>query len=477
MNKIKKHLCLVFIISFCIIFNLTIKSNAATGTISTETIRLRKTTSTKSDILELLSQGEKVEVISEQDGWYKVKYKGITGYLSKEYVTVKGDVPNNSSDKKAEEPKQEETSQENKTDKQESEQETQTNEGTKPETTENQTSESNQKVENQTTNTNLNLYLLPLVNSTIICEIKPQDTINKLEEINNWTYISTNGVNGWVITSQLSTIQTQQTQQVSSEPTTSNDNNTQEPTQTQENNNVQKEETKQAYIKVEQLNFRKKTSTDSEVIDTLKMNTKVEVLGTEGEWSKIKYNGKQGYVATKYLSDTKVEVTNRLATQRTSNTNTDKSSETPTKETNTKSEDSAKTTPAENTSNNNSKKSELVAYAKQFLGSRYVHGGTSPKGFDCSGFTQYVYKHFGYNISRSSSAQSKNGTYVEKSNLQVGDLVFFSNYKTNKGIGHVGIYIGNNQFIHASTEKTGVIISSLSSSTYQKRYITARRIL
>lgn len=88
----------------------------------------------------------------------------------------------------------------------------------------------------------------------------------------------------------------------------------------------------------------------------------------------------------------------------------------------------------------------------------------------------YVYKKFGVGLSHSATAQSKVGSKVNKSNLQPGDLVFFTDYKTNKGIGHVGIYIGNNKFVHASTEKTGVITSDINSGSYKSRYVTATRL-
>ena len=119
----------------------------------------------------------------------------------------------------------------------------------------------------------------------------------------------------------------------------------------------------------------------------------------------------------------------------------------------------------------------IVAYAKKYLGYKYVSGGSSPDdgGFDCSGFTKYVYNHFGITISRTSAEQSKNGVAVSKSNLKAGDLVFFKT--TSAPVGHVGIYIGNNKFIHAANPKKGVLITSLSDSYYSARYVTARRIL
>ena len=90
----------------------------------------------------------------------------------------------------------------------------------------------------------------------------------------------------------------------------------------------------------------------------------------------------------------------------------------------------------------------------------------------------YVLKNFGVTLSHSARAQSKVGTYVAKEDLQPGDLVFFTDYETGEGIGHCGIYIGNGNFIHASSG-TGycVKISTLTSGSYLKRYETARRII
>ena len=111
------------------------------------------------------------------------------------------------------------------------------------------------------------------------------------------------------------------------------------------------------------------------------------------------------------------------------------------------------------------------------IGYDYVLGGTSPKtGFDCSGFTRYVYNHFGYKISRTSKTQAKDVKEVAKSDLQPGDIIIFKNQSLT-AIGHVGIYIGNNKFIHASNPQDGVKITSLSDSYYVKNYKGARRII
>ena len=125
--------------------------------------------------------------------------------------------------------------------------------------------------------------------------------------------------------------------------------------------------------------------------------------------------------------------------------------------------------------NTTSKADKIIATAKKYIGVPYVWGGESPSGFDCSGFVQYVFKVHGISLNRTTETQYKHGSYVSKSNLKPGDLVFFQNtYRA--GISHVGIYIGNGQFIHASSSK-GVTISNLSSSYYTTHYYGARRIL
>ncbi len=118
---------------------------------------------------------------------------------------------------------------------------------------------------------------------------------------------------------------------------------------------------------------------------------------------------------------------------------------------------------------------KIVETARQYLGCAYVYGGMSPSGFDCSGFVNYVYAECGYdNLQRVADDIAREGQWVAKEDLQPGDIVCFHNAGSSY-IGHVGIYIGNGEFIHASTTKTGVIISSLDSDWYVARYDCARR--
>lgn len=119
-------------------------------------------------------------------------------------------------------------------------------------------------------------------------------------------------------------------------------------------------------------------------------------------------------------------------------------------------------------------KSKAVQQALKLRGSRYRYGGTSRGGFDCSGFTQYVYKRMGVNLPHSSSAQFGCGQPVARKDLKPGDLVFFG--RGGRYVGHVGIYVGNNRFVHASNPSRGVVVDGLSEGYYANRYRGARRV-
>ena len=129
----------------------------------------------------------------------------------------------------------------------------------------------------------------------------------------------------------------------------------------------------------------------------------------------------------------------------------------------------------EEPSYNASGSSDVVSVAMNYLGYAYVWGGTSPAGFDCSGFVQYVYRQCGYYLTRTADTQYYDGYAVSYDSLQAGDLVFFAG-TYGSGISHVGIYIGGGQFIHAANSSDGVKISSLSESYYNAHYYGACRV-
>ncbi len=121
---------------------------------------------------------------------------------------------------------------------------------------------------------------------------------------------------------------------------------------------------------------------------------------------------------------------------------------------------------------------EIVEYGKQFIGTPYVWGGNDlKKGVDCSGLTKEVYETFDINITRLAATQVRDGKIVDKEELRPGDLVFFDTTGKNMGnISHVGIYVGNNTFLHADGTN-GVMLSRLDSPYYTRNYVTSSRII
>ena len=117
---------------------------------------------------------------------------------------------------------------------------------------------------------------------------------------------------------------------------------------------------------------------------------------------------------------------------------------------------------------------KILKTAAQYKGVPYVFGGTTPRGFDCSGYVQYVFAKHGIRLTRTADTQALEGKFVSKKNLKPGDLVFFTTYEP--GASHVGIYAGNNLFWNATSSR-GIMLSNLTDSYWGPRYYTARRIL
>lgn len=119
---------------------------------------------------------------------------------------------------------------------------------------------------------------------------------------------------------------------------------------------------------------------------------------------------------------------------------------------------------------------ELARTGLKYKGSPYVAAGNTPRGFDCSGFTQFVVKKVTKrDIGRTVTGQWQQGSPVAKGKWRAGDLVFFKN-TYDRGLSHVGIYVGNGRFVHAANEQTGVIVSELGSDYYAGHYKGARRL-
>lgn len=457
--KSKKEIIVGIILAVLIIL-VSNKSMATTATVNTDTLKLRKEASTDSDVLSLLNLGEKLEVIEKAGDWYKVKVNNKTGYVSKDYIKVSEEVSNNNVE-------EENVDNINQTTNTQTPTETTVIEEQQEETNNQNTSYINKELK---IIKDTNCYILPLINSNILTNLKKDSKVTIKSEVNGWIYVETEELTGWILTSSvdIANLDTQSNnEQVNSQEPKVEESNKTEKTEEQ-NTQTTTTETKTEepkvtpvtektmYVNTASIYMRKGAGTNYEVVDSLILNSSVIVTGEINDWYQVKVSGKTGYIAKRLLSSKKTEEsTTRSSEERTNN--------------------------QEQTTTNNvvtSKGEEVVNYAKQYLKCKYVYGASGPSTFDCSGFTMYVFKHFGISLSHSATAQSKKGTYVAKENLQPGDLVFFKDYQTMDGIGHCGIYVGDGNFIHASSG-TGycVKLSTLLTGSYNTRYSTARRII
>ena len=439
MKKINITKYVVASIIMLLLIVLSNKVQAQTATVTADTLNLRSEASTDSSIVKLLNQGEELDVISDEGDWLRVSSDGTEGYVSKDYVQVNEETVNTTPKTPTETPTQTPTT----------ENPSETGTGT--------------TVVTSKVNQDTQIRILPLINSNVLENISSGATVTIITSTNKWTFVETDTISGWILNSALE----ENTTSTSDNQTTENtDNGNTDDTNSSENNDTTNQSSDTMYdtavtkyINGSSVYIRNEPSTDASIVISLIRNTDVTVTGENGDWYKVKYGDFEGYIFKELLSDEQTEQTNRHM---------------PLAETTNLQENVEQTS----NSNESSLGQEIVEYAKQYLGYPYVYGGAGSSSFDCSGFTMYVYKNFGYSLSHSARAQSKMGTYVEKENLQPGDLVFFLDYETMDDIGHCGIYIGDGNFIHASSG-TGycVKISTLLSGSYDRRYATARRLI
>jgi len=192
------------------------------------------------------------------------------------------------------------------------------------------------------------------------------------------------------------------------------------------------------------VNMRAKPNTSSSVLGTYSYGTVMNVIGLNEGWYKVEYGDNTGYVRSDLM-----QIISRSASSGKSSSGS---------------------------APELSLGQQIADYACSFKGYKYVYGGASPSGFDCSGLVTYVYKQYGISVTRNASGQYRdNGVHIDKSNLYPGDLVFFS--RNGNSVTHVGIYIGNNKFVHASSTRVGVIISDLGSAYYTRVWFGAKRIV
>ena len=248
------------------------------------------------------------------------------------------------------------------------------------------------------------------------------------------------------------------------------------------------------------LRLRSEPSTSASVVTMLDKGVSVAILDDSADgWYKIGYNGSTGYVSADYLTVDSDNVFTTYGRINSEGVNVRSAASTDSSVLATVSDGTIVTVNGlvdgwydvtceygtegyirsdfVDLTNSASSNSDIVDTAKQYLGTRYVYGGVSPSGFDCSGYTMYVYSQHGYSLPHSATSQWQSGlgTRVYSiSELQPGDLVFFNDPSRNAGkaCSHVGIYVGNGKHIHSSSSRSGgVIISDLTSGYYNTYFV------
>lgn len=459
--KIILVMAIIGIISF-VFFNTCFAANTAKVTV--DIANIRKTADTNSTIVEQATKNQEVEILESTENWYKVKYNKVEGYLRKDLVEVNGTSATENSTTEEKQPESNTTV-------------------TQP-TTQEQPATSVETMETPVVTTTpaevpaqkeeitgiysckelVKIKIMPLINGMDIKELNQGVKINVLEVNNKWALVESENIRGWVLFSKIEKV-AEGVQTTETKP----EENTQQTEQKQEEQKTEeKQEEKPAfvqktmYVNSDVINLRSDASTSSNSLAKLNKATEVTVIGEENGWSKVKVNGKEGYVASRLLSSKKPEVTTSRSTEEARPV--------------VNSAPATESTPAPEpaTSSGSATGSAVVAKAKTYIGSSYVYGGTSPSGFDCSGFAQYVYKQFGVGLNRTAAAQYSNGTAVSRSELQEGDLVMFGN---GSSINHVGIYAGNGTIVHAANPSRGVTTDTINSGYYNNHYIGARRVV
>ncbi|PGK81521.1 enterotoxin EntFM [Bacillus thuringiensis] len=359
-------------------------------TVTADVLNVRSGAGTGHNVISKVKSGQVLQVVGQENGWFKVNVNGQTGYVSGDFVTTGGKT------------------------------------GTTVQ----------QGTGTYTVNvSSLNVRTGPSTSHTVLGSVNKGKTVQVVGEVQDWFKINFNGGTGYVskdfVTKGGSAVS----------------NETQQPTT---NNNTTTVQTGGSYVvNTGALKVRTGPATYNAVIGGVTNGKVLNVTGAENGWYKINHNGRTGYVSADFVKFVKGGVNN---VTNNNNNNVTNNAQQPGK-------DVQKPTTGGDTSS-------IVGFARSLDHSNYVFGGETPDGFDCSGFIHYVLNQTGHKGARQTVAgywSSKTKT----SNPQPGDLVYFSNtYK--KGLSHMGIYLGNGQFISAENDQVGVRISSINNSYWAK---------
>lgn len=443
MNKMKKISIITIILYFFFITNCL----AATGTVTVSAARLRKEANTTSEVITNIYKDEKVEILETQGEWYKVKYGNSVGYLKNNLITE--DVISNASDIS--------------------------------QTTD--TPESNIDSTKLQITSITNARYVPSITSNSIVQLEVGKKLTKVSELGKWIQVTDGVFYGWVLKNKTNfsendheVITSDENSNVNEEDTDVKNSEIEEPVEDKTSNTVAENTqtsniNKTAKVNVETAKVRENANSSAKVKGFLDYNDVITIVAEEGEWYQFTEASISGYVhktLVTIIGDKEETVTSRSLTEERTN-DID----------NTTVDETTNNVLTETLSNNsNSNAQTVVDYAKQYLGYPYVVGGKNPdSGFDCSGFTRYVFLNFGYSLGATAATQNSLGTEVSRSDLQPGDLILFYDDAKTK-IGHTGIYISNGDFIHAANPTRGVVIDNLNTNSYyNERYVIARRIV
>ncbi|PEK42491.1 peptidase P60 [Bacillus toyonensis] len=357
-------------------------------TVTADVLNVRSGAGTGHNVISKVKQGQVLQVIGQENGWFKVSVNGQTGYVSGDFVTTGG------------------------------------NKGTTVQ----------QGTGTYTVNvSSLNVRTGPSTSHTVLGSVNKGKTVQVVGEVQDWFKINFNGGTGYVskdfVTKGGSAVS----------------NETQKPTTN--NNNTTTVQTGGSYVvNTGALKVRTGPATYNAVIGGVTNGKVLNVTGAENGWYKINHNGRTGYVSADYVKFVKGGVTDGNQGSNQGSNQVQKP-----------------------TAPTGGDTSSIAGFARSLNGSPYRTAGTTPAGFDCSGFIHYVLNQTGHKGARQTVAgywSSKTKT----SNPQPGDLVYFQNtYKS--GPSHMGVYLGNGQFISAETDATGVRISSVSNSYWSKHIL------
>ncbi len=468
----------VVILTMALLLSAGVSSYAMTGEVVVSATRIREEASINSEIVDTIYQTDKVEIIGDNGEWYQVKSGNNTGYIKKEFLKIAEEKSNT-----------EETSTGTKNESTPSEAQNSTESNNVEEVSEAVTEEVRVPVENITLTLNVELRNSPTFISRKFTTLEAGKTVQKIGEVGNWVQVADGGIVGWTtkqrLASPLPEVKTEEPV-VTPEPKEAETEDSAKKEETKKEEKEEKEEEtsngtlpKSGVVTVGTALVRKGASKDAESINTLSKNDTVNIQGEEGDWYKITSGSISGYV-NKSLIDVSGVSSRSLTASRVPEENAPEESTDDTQipqEMNTAVNDvvQREVIPVVSVSGRGN---EVVAFAQQYLGYSYVSAGKRPEtGFDCSGFTQYVFSNFGVSLGGSAASQASAGTGVERKDLQPGDLILFYDDGYTK-IGHVGIYIGNGNFIHSANPKRGVVIDNLNTSSYYNpRFVGARRLV